>query len=273
MNYDERIVCFIDILGFKHIIENTVDIHGNDIPDKIKEIDMILYNILDFNRNYSGFDYSKIRAVTQFSDSVVISFKVDLDDIFITFSDIQYIIMNFFKFGYIIRGGICYGKVIHTTEKIFGPAMVKAYEMESKEAIYPRVLVSSSIIQYLKKKSKSNNYEHADKANIILELINKDMDNLYYIDFLMSIEFEFDDPHFDFADYLMHVSKTIKKGLCSTDNSVLSKYQWLAKKYNKVVEKKQNKIKDIIQKNDKKDYIDLEQYQAYLQLPIFNIPK
>ena len=49
---------------------------------------------------------------------------------------------------------------------------METYELESKKAIYPRILISDTIISKL----NSNNYNS--------KLIKKDRDNKYFIDYL-----------------------------------------------------------------------------------------
>ena len=44
--------------------------------------------------------------------------------------------------GILLRGGITVGQLCHKDNIVYGPAMVEAYELESKSAIYPRVIVS-----------------------------------------------------------------------------------------------------------------------------------
>lgn len=277
MNYENRVVCFIDILGFKNIIENTVDCDGNDIPDKIESVDALLKKILEFKRLDDEWNLAHLRTVTQFSDSIVISFRVALNELFSTFIDIQHIIFNFFRYGFLIRGGISYGKIIHTDKTIFGPALNCSYYMESKEAIYPRVLVHSKIIDYLK--SNQNDFEFEDKSKYILELISKDdSDGKHYIDFLENVIENFDKLEQDYLNYLICVSKTISTGLENTQDKVLKKYEWLAEKYDQAVIKQQLIYKEEISNTDPEnlfyeDGIEFELKNEFLQLPVFNLSK
>ena len=73
MNYEYRICCFIDILGFKSHIDSTVDDSGNDVEDKIKSIKQIIDIANKILIEYDS-GISKSKMVTQFSDSIVISF-------------------------------------------------------------------------------------------------------------------------------------------------------------------------------------------------------
>ena len=72
MRYDDRIVCFIDILGFASLIDGTHD-NGVDREDEIDRIARVLNHIrvaLDIDDD----QVSASKVVTQFSDSIVISF-------------------------------------------------------------------------------------------------------------------------------------------------------------------------------------------------------
>ena len=62
------------------------------------------------------------------------------------------------------RGAVTYGKLIHTKEMIFGPALVQAYETESKAALYPRIILSEDLINMAG--SYYNKYAHTPKEEI-----------------------------------------------------------------------------------------------------------
>ncbi|MCG8563685.1 MAG: hypothetical protein MI747_01235, partial [Desulfobacterales bacterium] len=52
--------------------------------------------------------------------------------------------------GMMVRGGISVGKLIHEEAgALFGPAMNEAYALESKSAIYPRVIISPEAFELL----------------------------------------------------------------------------------------------------------------------------
>jgi hypothetical protein len=53
------------------------------------------------------------------------------------------------RIGVLIRGGFTFGRLYHENGVVFGEAMVDAYQLESKHAIRPRVLVSDRILKRL----------------------------------------------------------------------------------------------------------------------------
>ena len=157
MNYDNRIVLFLDILGFSSIIDKTIDKSEDN-----KEAIEILYQNLDeirifLNQRLNQKDIFQDRnfslKVTQFSDSVIISFINDDNGTLLNLiRTIQELIIKFVNNGILCRGAISYGKLIHDDKIIFGPALNDAYETETKAALYPRIILDKSLIDLGKKK-------------------------------------------------------------------------------------------------------------------------
>ena len=49
--------------------------------------------------------------------------------------------------GVLIRGGMCIGEMLVADEGIvFGPGLVKAYDLESKYAVHPRIVIDRDLI-------------------------------------------------------------------------------------------------------------------------------
>ena len=113
--------------------------------------------------------------------SIVVSIKVeDIDDLDIELLEIYYLLINSIMKGFLIRGSIVYGKLIHTKDIIFGPALVEAYNRESKIAKYPRVIIDDVIFRDLNELPFDKPREHSD-------LIQYDNDGLLYIDIFKSL--------------------------------------------------------------------------------------
>lgn len=118
MKYENRIVLFLDILGFRSIIDKTVDKN----QDNEEEIEMLYNNLTEIkeflrsrlkqkdvlqNRNLS-------LKVTQFSDSIIISFVNDDNSTLLNLiRTIQELILKLVNNGILCRGAISFGKLIH----------------------------------------------------------------------------------------------------------------------------------------------------------------
>ena len=70
--------------------------------------------------------------------------------------------------GILTRGGISKGNLVHKDDMLYGEGMIKAYKLESKAAIYPRILVDSEII------GSTNDYYRS-------VFFHQDMDGLWYL--------------------------------------------------------------------------------------------
>lgn len=232
--YQNRIVLFLDILGYKDIVENaTVPeiLRSLQSVHEIKEQKLIseyFDNSDQKKRVYESID----KQVTIFSDSIVISFldtnlkNGDLLDLRMIFDLIEGLQLNLIRFhGKLIRGGITEGSLYHKNNICFGPALNRAYYLESKEAIYPRILVDNCLV---------TNYE-IDKINDNVSYKNEQ----YYIDFLKRfseyIKFKYREED-GILFSLLKIQNLILKGLENNDKSILDKYIWLANEYNLIVE-------------------------------------
>ena len=47
--------------------------------------------------------------------------------------------------GRLCRGGIARGSLIHTDAVLLGPALVNAYDIKSKAAVYPRIVIAENL--------------------------------------------------------------------------------------------------------------------------------
>lgn len=242
MNYENRICCFIDILGFQeHVNETTKG--DEDNVEKIESIKQIIDIARMITVDYDS-GVSRSKMVTQFSDSIVISFKIEeKSEVFYTLLDLMHIAFEFANKGYLARGGICLGKMIHTDDFIIGPALVNSYKLESKKAIYPRILVDAEVIA-AGMIFKSDHHDSEFEKESILQCLNKDDDGYYYIDFIEKVNSEFNEPNYDLLPYLFKLEILIKSGLNSSDDRVKLKYNWLKEKYNNYILQILNNIKE-----------------------------
>ncbi|NHQ61111.1 hypothetical protein G9409_11070 [Chlorobium sp. BLA1] len=234
MNYENRITVFIDILGFKEIIRKTCDNNGNDLSEKVDLLNESLLMIRDYlDIDKPDEHFSKSKKITQFSDSIVISFEeTETSEIYYTLSDILGLLVNLTRRGIICRGGIAYGKLIHTDKILFGPAMVTAYETESKAALYPRVILDISIIE-LAAKHHAKHHTPKDELNAIKDIVSVDGDGMLYVDYITKAESELDDPELDFPEYINKLKEIIETGLKEAKApDIKIKYSWMKTKFN-----------------------------------------
>ncbi|ACL77447.1 hypothetical protein [Ruminiclostridium cellulolyticum] len=209
LKYENRLVLFLDILGFKNLI--NISCKNTNVLNNIYQA---VYEIQNYE-NKSGKISS--REVTTFSDSIVISYPIHNSMFMRVFQEIRDLVLILLKYGFVCRGGVGIGELYHKDSVVFGPAMVKAYELESKYAKVPRVIISKADI---------------DKYNFTgLEWdLKLDDDGFAYFDI-----FKF---YYSESGELMYISQFIKekleevirKYIDSPDEGIKFKYNWLLKK-------------------------------------------
>lgn len=238
MVYEKKFVAFLDILGFKNMIKCTI----NNIAYQ-KKIMQVLSDIASIRQdNYHGFlsEYGVYKEVSVFSDSIVISYSTKLEiggGLFHILIDLISICINLVERGIYVRGAVTCGLMHHDKNICFGPAMVKAYELEEESAIYPRIIIElSTICEDLKHPGQANSVKM--EANYLRGIIKRDTkDKKYFLDYLSQWE-EFNEPE-DYDKFIGNVRKNLIECLQHTEypEKIQEKYRWFKKYYNDTIRK------------------------------------
>ena len=232
--YKNYVIFFLDILGFKEIIENdkiTVD-------EMLNKFDKAKYH-LDYTKwiNTRKNDEQKWveneeKNYLQISDSMVLSFPLETPSgLFYAILDIMRLQANFAALhGILLRGACTYGKLYHNGTNIFGPAMNKVVFME-KVAKYPRVIIPNKVVDECAKYSSNIRYTLTEEKSDIVDCLKMDNDGYYYIDYISYDTFGSEtDSNEEWAEYMGKLKEIIENGLY--EQTALDKYIWLKDKYN-----------------------------------------
>ncbi len=229
MNYENRVCCFIDILGFKNHIDETITKSGEDNIKKIKSIVSILALSQKMTDNIGC---SESKVTTYFSDSIVISYKYnEPSQLFHTLLDLLYVAFELASNGFLTRGGVSIGKLLHNSNYIFGPALIDAYKIESETAKSPRIIVSEEVIKI---GTEFTEHEHTkdEEFQHIKGIVTKDDDGLYFIDYISKSSTEFDDPIIGLYEYIEKLKELFFKNYAKEDEKTQEKLNWLKSKLN-----------------------------------------
>jgi hypothetical protein len=150
VTYEERLVLFADILGFKDLVKSS----GNNDVDALSKVQRIMGILAKLNQDENSAlrtdhrtgndpqDYHNA-VITSFSDHIVVSVPKGRPDAVCWLLRTAYIMAyQLMEEGVLCRGGIALGKLYHTKQYIFGTAFLDAYELEQDESRYPRILFS-----------------------------------------------------------------------------------------------------------------------------------
>lgn len=193
-SYEQAYVAFIDILGFSSMVNNSKK--PSDMADLFMALQFIKRNAVA---------KGKLKLI-RFSDSIFIVAPIDaFTDLIEFLSCCAYGLLVLSQQGptldgdiketmkcCLLRGGVTYGDVFSlrkylseknedtTTELddfIVGPAVSTAYDLESKFAIYPRIIFDFKSLK--SSDDKQNLQEFKDR-----EVIVEDIDGIWYLDYL-----------------------------------------------------------------------------------------
>lgn len=229
-SYENRIVVFIDILGFSSIVRKTITTQKAE--SRIEKANFVLGNLISalefihehFNQLKLAYEDSSIQ-LSQFSDSIVISVLENSKELIIVFKHLKLIQARLLaRYNILIRGGVVKGKLIHTNNILLGPAMVNAYNLESKCALSPRIVIDPKVKWVYNKINKTDAGEILEKEKIL----KKDYDGTFYIDYFnYNLEFYTGDSD---EKYFATICWLIKDNIESSDISIRMKYLWMREK-------------------------------------------
>ena len=225
--YSQKYVAFLDILGFKEIInEKSPDWIKLHIYDEVRKVDTLFHSDL----------YGKLLPQTTcnalefviISDSIIISLPITMDRAFETFFMACVTLQRMFLRSsnpILLRGAISKGDYFHYDHITFGPALTQAYLLESSMAIYPRVIIDN-IIQV------SETGE--TKGTLLPSICLYDGDGFQYLDYVRFALMFHDDDGSD----CMRINQLIIscREKYKSNPSIYGKYNWLANKFNSALE-------------------------------------
>lgn len=173
---EDRFVAFIDILGFRNLLKGMAkgrselfDVIKNSLESVLAE-EKELYDRTSVRRLFSP-----TREMTCFSDHVVIS---DVpDQWFSLLLAARNLYTRFLFKGILCRGAIARGATLHDGRIVLGHGLIRAYELESSAAIYPRVIVIDEIRRKLVKSDSESPFNVRFASMLI-----RDHDGLWFVD-------------------------------------------------------------------------------------------
>ena len=228
INYQKRIVAFIDVLGFSEIIfssnQKPIELYFSYLEESLQE--MTTKNKLDFY---------------YISDSIIISALDEKENLLKIVDSIRVIQAQLLSKKILVRGGISVGDLCldKTKNIIVGPALVKSYKLEGL-AKTPRIIIDRELIKYLNFTSTSEfiNYFHRPDLH---RIINLDADNFLYVDYISY--FCTRRQNFTTKKAMENVYELLQSSFFS--NSHLEKYSWVAIKIIRELEKQLTMIQEL----------------------------
>lgn len=251
--YEKRIVAFIDLLGFKsliyeskvvenkrYVITSTLNFFKKfELPDNWKT-ELIEIEEDAQKKDLDKFDISEFTNCTCFSDSIVVSVKINDDNINEALStmvaNLSYIGLQLFMNNVLLRGAITIGDLNHDSNGVvFGEGLIDAYNLESNVAIYPRIILSDKLLGQLNYPllSKRGRYPYH-------QYLERHEDGCVGFHQMIALQVLSGSTIFsdeDIRNYVIASKDTILRGLDKSIEkpSVFKKYNWLRKKFDNLL--------------------------------------
>lgn len=235
--FEKRIIAFIDLLGWKRLVEQA-----SSNPETFERIINCIQSLqihsqlpYSFPKNQSPFfnDYE----VSQFSDCIAISMKLDAPNVMNIFPVLlKTLQIQLLWQGLLCRGAITCGDLIHSKSILFGPALTEAVKLEG-QANGPRILISESLVQSFNVSFPAYDGEPS-KA---LYCRRDKSDQLFFLNYL---ETDFTSSTNPSLESHMQAIKDMISVAENRDPKHWPKYQWLIKYFNEVAVKYQRTLID-----------------------------
>ena len=175
---DTYIVAYFDLLGVTSRIRSDI---------QKQEVSMNkLHNLYTFTINQTRNIQIRGNKEIQFkifSDNIMIAKRISKEK---KLEDINCLLACAAHFqelaasdsvGWMLRGGITIGQLYIEEVMVWGEALVKAYFLEDRVAVYPRVILDSNVISEIKNDS------------LLSEFMRKDFDELMFLNYLNNCHF------------------------------------------------------------------------------------
>ena len=211
-SYEDCIVTYVDILGFRNLITNSS-------VDEVR-------NILKVFRRTAKPYGAQVRMEIV-SDAVVrattISRKYRDGAFFRELLDLLHIQIECITNGIVVRGALTIGEM-HIGKRLkgtlFGSALARAYTMESNEVIFPRIAVDEKAIEIIKGDMSlwSEGKIQQEEMDLLGNMLKADDAGLHYIDYLNSylLQSELDSGYIGYTQLLRHHKTLIDNGIMSS---------------------------------------------------------
>lgn len=236
VEYQKSLVTYLDILGFENLIQTKSAGYISRVLRLVREAirpdseDARLFGI-----QYQSFsDLTVVTSAVAATESVPGSSGL----VFWELLGLVHAQADLAEKGILLRGGVTIGRIVKSYGLLYGPALVRAYQLEKFSAIFPRIVVDHSVLEEVRINRFIRHPDHDSRTELeyIQELLATDENDVLFVDYLRAIGSEFS----DYADYLKFLNThrgVILDGLVRyrKKQRIYRKYTWLKKYHNSTV--------------------------------------
>jgi hypothetical protein len=239
VDYEERIVTFVDILGFKALVSKGKEEAIEVISNLDKAIQAGFYAL----EMEEGADWYSVRL---FSDCFSIS--CERDHIGYLLSGLARMQLDLAFNGIFIRGGMATGLHFENERIIFSEGLVRAYDLQYTNT-YPRIIIPNHLVAGINNGVNDSLINGANR-----DWVMQGPDGFYFVDYLKDIEETGAYTGDGDEMFVGHKDAILDQVRMNTQEyHILEKYLWLAAYHN-------HKFREYYERDDWEDsyYAELE---------------
>ena len=169
-----RYFAFLDLLGYKELIKADLKSGIPDLRDRLTASFGSLGNVNEADVSIQGI-----------SDSIFLTLNTDTLGFEFFVEVVRNLQLEFIKNGLLLRGCISFNQHFQNGKVTYSPALVDAYELETKSAFFPRIVIHQAVIAKLGNENKLEEVinkklliKHASIYQVHL-INNENWNNLY----------------------------------------------------------------------------------------------
>jgi hypothetical protein len=224
VEYSRSILSYVDILGFRDLIETKT----------AGEISRLLRILAESVRPNRTFEPTEIKF-TNFSDTVIRTMtcaEPGMAYLIYELKSLVYAQMALIPEGVTVRGAVTIGNVVQSWGVLYGPALIRAYELESAHGSPPRIVIDGEALNTINPAFDSRKF-----ADDLAGLVKEDGETLF-LDYLSACEHEMNVPEQEYPAFLELHRNFIRTNLkrFQDDTKKLPKYEWLKNYHDATIE-------------------------------------
>lgn len=235
--FKKVVTIFVDILGS----QNRVNF--NEWYSVMSIFSAMIEREKELDKTHKWTIYKRETHVFSDCAYIIYDYKNDIEDsrkdlyelMGIACYNTEKVLYEFLKNGFIARGAITHGDLFYDNEKNiwFGPAMNRAYYLESKSARFPRVIVDPEYAEDLYTFNE-NKYRKDSMQKICNgKILCRDTDGFIYLNYLNRVKLGMNQMESEYvvenALKLCRTERDRKRETKELQESIKEKYDWLEK--------------------------------------------
>jgi hypothetical protein len=234
--YQKSLLTYFDILGFREMVGSGAD--PEQVASRLRVFSRLSQpergEMEKWQHTFSHFSDLAVRNVPIKAREEL---GVEQGLLYWELLDLAYIQSHLAEDGILIRGATTVGDIYVDDRLIFGPALIRAYELERGVASYPRIILDSRVLDRLADSPELCIPGVADQIKSLCTVLARDNDGTWFVDYLQATMHELASQPTAYRKFLRRHRDVVRKAAAKFPelSSPAAKIGWLISYHNRTV--------------------------------------